>query len=156
MSLKKCQEIACNCGCLNVYHLSPSTPPAKCWVNMRELIQVMVHHQQENTVKRKGDGEVMVPVQAAISLLTKVEMEDFSIAPTINALKQACKSAPCASASLPGPINATLPLDAAPSSGSGNGGGEAGDAFHQAISNTIKILPMLSLPPPPPPSLSLP
>jgi hypothetical protein len=116
----------------------------------------MVHYQQENIVNREGDDEVMIPIQAAISLLTKVEMEDFSITPTINALKQVCKGALYASASLPTLINATLPLDAASNSGSGNGEGETGNTFHQAISNTIKILPMLSLPPPPPPSLSLP
>jgi hypothetical protein len=81
------QKMSGDCLQLNVYHLSPSTPPAKCWVSMRELIRVMVHYQQENMVNREGDDEVMVPIQAAISLLTKVEMEDFSIAPTINALK---------------------------------------------------------------------
>jgi hypothetical protein len=44
-------------------------------------------------VKREGDGEMMVSIQAAIYLLTKVEMDDFFITSTINAPKQVCKSA---------------------------------------------------------------
>jgi hypothetical protein len=108
---------------------------------MRKLIQVMVHHQQENTVKREGDGEVMVSIQTTIYLLTKVEMDDFPITPTINALKQVCKGA---FGPLPAPINATLLPSTTPSNSDEDS--EAGDAFHQTISNTIKILPMLPNP----------
>ena len=93
MFFTKHKEIPCNCGHLSVYqqqqqtstHILPSSSShQKYWLSMRELVQVMVHHQQENVIKRKGDGEVSLGV--TLHLLFKVEIEDFSITPTINAL----------------------------------------------------------------------
>jgi hypothetical protein len=147
MSFTKSDEIPCNCGHLNIYRLSSTAPSPKCWLSLKELTQVMVHHQWENLVKREEDGEVMVPISIALYLLFKMEMEDFSITPTINALKQLCK---CTLQSPPPPTKpppspTPLSLDATPLPVSDTID-VAGNAFHQVITNTIKILPMLSLP----------
>jgi hypothetical protein len=92
MSFTKFKEVTCNCGHLNIYQLSSSS--SKYWLSMRELIQVIIHHQQENVTRREEDGEVMVSLGVALYLLFKVEIEDFSITSTINDLKQLVKNTP--------------------------------------------------------------
>jgi hypothetical protein len=81
-------EVPCNLGTLLPIYQQGREGDEKHWVIMRDIMRIMIQHQQENVLQAKeGDGEVMVPLRVALYLLGKVEMDDFSITPTINALK---------------------------------------------------------------------
>lgn len=76
-------QLACNYGMLPVFQDSQNK--TKFWLRVRDVVKVMIHHQRENTITQ--DSEVMIPLGLALLLLFKMEMEDYSISPTITELQ---------------------------------------------------------------------
>ena len=84
----KISEISCNCGTLSVF--CQEDDKNKYWLSIKDVIGIMIDHQKANTMKR-NDGEMMISMELVLQLLFKMEMEDFTIGTTINALNQLYK-----------------------------------------------------------------
>jgi hypothetical protein len=77
-------QVACNFGVLPVFQDTQNK--AKYWLRVTDVVNVMIHHQRENTITQ--DGEVMISLGFALLLLFKMEMEDYSISSTVTELQR--------------------------------------------------------------------
>lgn len=85
----KISEVPCNYGTLPVFY--QGNDKNKYWLSIKDVINVITYHQKTNTMER-NDGEMMISMGLALQLLFKMEMEDFTIGTTINALNQLYKT----------------------------------------------------------------
>jgi hypothetical protein len=76
-------QVPCNYGMLPDFHDAQNK--AKYWLRVKDIVNIMIHHQHENTISQ--DGEAMISLGLTLLLLFKMEMEDYSISSTITELQ---------------------------------------------------------------------